>query len=113
MKTFGMRHQVTTYRVLNSGIDASVEFEISLRNTREHFVLRALLSAGATGCTFFSDPAPRWASSIFLLRQRGLAIDTEREAHSGMFPGHHARYILRSQVFPIFPDFVEDAYRGA
>lgn len=73
-------------------------FIISLRHSRERDTLDALIRGGATGCTFYDDPAPRWASAIFKLRCRGLIIKTEREKHGGAYPGTHARYVLLSKV---------------
>lgn len=73
-------------------------FIISLRHGRERDTLDALIRGGATGCTFYDDPAPRWAGNIFKLRCRGLIIKTEREKHGGAYPGTHARYVLLSKV---------------
>lgn len=75
-------------------------FYVALRHSRERDVLEALIRAGATGCNFYDDPAPRWASSIHLLRKRGIDIITVREPHGGEHPGHHARYVLISVVTP-------------
>jgi hypothetical protein len=57
-----------------------------------------LLAAGETGCTYINQPAPRWSGYIHELRKLGTVIDTLQEAHGGPFPGHHARYVLRSSV---------------
>lgn len=75
-------------------------FIVVLRHTRERDALEALIRAGATGCSFYDDPAPRWASSIHLLRKRGVDIHTLREPHGGEHPGTHARYYLISKVTP-------------
>lgn len=73
-------------------------FSFTLSHSRERKMLDALIRAGATGCNFYDDPAPRWAASIHKLRKRGLIIETVRERHEGEFPGHHARYVMRSMV---------------
>jgi hypothetical protein len=65
---------------------------------RAAWALLELLAAGSTGCTYIDHPAPRWSSYVYRLRKLGIAIDTKREAHSGPFAGHHARYVLRSRV---------------
>jgi hypothetical protein len=86
---------VTTYRVTNP---EGAAFNVSLRHSRERDTLDALIRGGATGCTFYDDPAPRWASNIHKLRCRGLIIRTEREKHGGAYRGTHARYVLLSKV---------------
>lgn len=86
---------MTTYHVATE--EGSV-VTISLRHSRERDTLEALIRGGATGCTFYDAPAPRWASAIFKLRCRGLIIKTEREKHGGAYPGTHARYVLLSKV---------------
>jgi hypothetical protein len=65
---------------------------------REEWALSHLLSAGDYGCTPIDTPGPRWSDYVFKLRRRGIDIATITEPHSGDFPGHHARYILRSKV---------------
>mgnify|MGYP006279980057 CR=1 FL=1 len=65
---------------------------------RELWALRELVKAGARGCTPIEAPAPRWSHYVFLLRRRGLAIETIREPHGGRYPGRHGRYVLRSVV---------------
>jgi hypothetical protein len=65
---------------------------------REEWALSHLLAAGSHGCTPIDTPGPRWSDYIFKLRRRGIDIATITESHLGDFPGHHARYILRSKV---------------
>ena len=65
---------------------------------REEWALSHLLAAGSHGCTPIDTPGPRWSDYVFKLRRRGIDIATITEPHSGDFPGHHARYILRSKV---------------
>lgn len=65
---------------------------------RELWALRELVKAGARGCTPIEAPAPRWSHYVFLLRRRGLAIETIREPHGGRYPGRHGRYVLRIVV---------------
>ena len=65
---------------------------------REEWALSLLLSAGDHGCTPIDTPGPRWSDYVFKLRRRGIDIATITESHDGDFPGHHARYILRSKV---------------
>lgn len=67
---------------------------------RDRWALEALMAAGPKGCTPIHSPAPRWAAYIFNLREAGVRIDTITETHAGPFPGHHARYVLRSAVTP-------------
>lgn len=85
------------YSVFPSGIP-NFTIRFSMHASRERDVLEALLEAGATGCTFFDAPAPRWAASIYRLRKRGIEIETIREPHGGPYPGTHARYFLRCAV---------------
>lgn len=65
---------------------------------REAWALGKLIVAGPKGLTPIDTPAPRWSHYVFLLRQRGIDIETIREPHGGPFPGQHARYVLRSDV---------------
>jgi hypothetical protein len=65
---------------------------------REEWALSHLLAAGSHGCTPIDTPGPRWSDYVFKLRRRGIDIATITESHDGDFPGHHARYILRSKV---------------
>ena len=96
--TDGKRHGVKHYTVRNPDDKDDQPFTVSLPRSRERDVLDTLICAGATGCTFFDNPAPRWASSIFRLRKRGIDIHTEMEPHAGDYPGRHARYHLLSKI---------------
>lgn len=60
------------------------------------WALRALLAAGARGCTPITTPGPRWSDYVFKLRKRGLEIETIDEEHGGPYPGRHARYVLKT-----------------
>ena len=65
---------------------------------REAWALGKLIEAGERGCTPIDQPAPRWSHYIFLLRRRGILVETIHEGHSGPFAGHHARYVLRTRL---------------
>lgn len=65
---------------------------------RDAWALRNLVRAGKAGCTPIDHPGPRWSHYVFKLRGRGLVIETVDEKHAGLFPGSHARYVLRSEV---------------
>jgi hypothetical protein len=65
---------------------------------RAAWALLALMAAGATGCTYIDNPAPHWPGYVHQLHTIGVAIASTREAHRGPFPGHHARYYLRSVI---------------
>jgi hypothetical protein len=65
---------------------------------REAWALHALIEAGERGCTPIEHPAPRWSHYIFLLRRRGLDIETIDESHGGPFKGLHGRYVLRTPM---------------
>jgi len=65
---------------------------------RDEWALHQLITAGPQGCTPIANPAPRRAQYVFKLRRIGLDIQTIHEPHSGRFPGHQARYVLRSRV---------------
>ena len=65
---------------------------------RQLDTLEALVQHGATGCSFFDHPAPRWSGYIHRLRRQGFVICTEKEPHFGEHPGYHARYYLLSDV---------------
>ena len=65
---------------------------------RAAWCLDQLIQAGKRGITSMSNPAPRMAHYVFLLRRLGLTIETVHEAHGGPYPGHHARYYLRNDV---------------
>lgn len=96
--TNGKLHGVKRYVVRCPNNTHERPFEVLLRRSRERDVFDALIAAGATGCSFFDSPAPRWAASIHRLRRRGIQILTELESHGGDFPGRHARYCLTSEV---------------
>jgi hypothetical protein len=71
---------------------------VILVSGRLRWALDQLRKAGTTGCTPIHNPAPRWSAYIFDLRGMGVEIETVTETHEGDFPGHHARYVLRSGV---------------
>lgn len=71
---------------------------------RYAWALSELVKAGDSGCTPIAHPGPRWSAYVHKLRHEyGLAIETIHEGHKGPFPGHHARYVLRSQVRLLAP----------
>lgn len=65
---------------------------------RTHWALERLMRAGQQGITSMDNPAPRLAAYVFELRELGFNIETITEPHHGDYPGHHARYVLRSTV---------------
>jgi hypothetical protein len=65
---------------------------------RPKWALKALIEAGARGCTAIQNPAPRWSGYVHLLRSMGIPIETIHEPHGGEFAGHHGRYVLQAQV---------------
>ncbi|HEV2680923.1 MAG TPA: hypothetical protein VGV14_10525 [Rhodanobacter sp.] len=65
---------------------------------RAAWALDQLLTAGEDGCTPIDNPAPRWAHYVFLIRRDGVNVETVTEPHGGAYSGHHARYVLRSNV---------------
>lgn len=67
---------------------------------RDKWALDRLRTAGGKGCAPIFEPAPRWSAYVFNLRALGLEIETITEPHGGDYPGHHARYVLRSTVAP-------------
>lgn len=67
---------------------------------RDLWALERLRRAGPKGCTPIDHPGPRWSAYVFNLREAGVEIEKVTELHSGDFPGHHARYVLRSTVTP-------------
>ena len=72
--------------------------EIEVTGARFIQTLRALLEAGNRGTTALemSSWALRLGHYVFILRHKyGLDIETKTEPHDG---GHHARYVLHSQV---------------
>jgi hypothetical protein len=89
-----IRQQGTLYCITPSDGDP---FRIAVAG-RNKWALDRLRKAGREGCTPISDPAPRWSAYIHNLRRLGVEIETIHEAHAGDFPGHHARYVLRSAV---------------
>lgn len=82
------------YRVLN-GTDAPITINLA---GRASWALECLLTAGPKGCTAMEESAPRWSAYVYALRSKGFDIHTIHESHGGPFPGHHARYVLRSDV---------------
>ena len=97
--TYGSSRRGSSIYLVASPDHKTIEtFTITLNHTRERDVLDALIHAGATGCSFYDAPAPRWASSVHNLRKRGVNIATVREPHGGDHPGTHARYFLLSAV---------------
>jgi hypothetical protein len=70
---------------------------ITLRG-REKWALEKLINAGKAGCTPITTPGPRWSHYVWKLRGHGFKIETIHEPHDGPFPGHHARYVLHSDV---------------
>ncbi len=72
---------------------------------RYAWALKELIIAGQKGCTSIDNPGPRLAAYIHVLRhEHGLKIDTIHEKHAGLYPGTHARYILRTPVHIIEND---------
>jgi hypothetical protein len=66
---------------------------------RDAWALRELSTAGKRGCTPIDHPGPRWSGYVHKLRHcNGLLIETRHEPHKGPYPGHHARYVLLSDV---------------
>lgn len=91
----GKRHgPFTTYFVTSGGGE---QFPVRV-NGRDRWALERLRAAGLEGCTAISQPAPRWSAYVFNLRELGIEIETVHEPHGGDYPGHHARYVLRSDV---------------
>lgn len=76
---------------------------------RDEWALKQLLRAGTQGCTPIDNPAPRWSGYVHNLRNMGIDIETVTEPHGGDFPGHHARYVLRSIIEPMEGSDVEAA----
>jgi hypothetical protein len=70
---------------------------------RAEWALSNLIVAGDQGCTPIDTPGPRWSDYVFKLRRRGIDIATIIEPHHGDFPGHQARYVLRSKVERLSP----------
>lgn len=57
-----------------------------------------LRHAGKKGITSPENPADCLADHVQSLREMGFTITTDREPHSGDYPGHQARYRLRCSV---------------
>lgn len=84
----------TPYHIMPSAGEA---FRIVVSG-RDRWALEQLRKAGGKGCTPVENPAPRWSAYVFNLRELGVEVETITEPHEGDFPGHHARYVLRSGV---------------
>ena len=65
---------------------------------RPAWVTKELLAAGKRGITAKQYPGCRVAHYIYKYRRAGLVVEKVEEAHGGDYPGHHARYFLRSQI---------------
>ena len=98
MTDHGNSRRGRAYCVRQPDDKTSEPFYVALPRSRERDVLEALMRAGATRCSFYDDPAPRWAASVHRLRKRGIDIVTLPERHDGDYPGNHARYVLKSAV---------------
>lgn len=81
--------------VLSDDASRARRIEVHGRNL---WALERLRVAAERGVSALQEPAPRWASYVHRLRRLGLVIDTILEPHDGPYPGHHARYVLRSVV---------------
>lgn len=67
---------------------------------RNAWTLAELFLAEDTGCTPIDNPAPRWSAYVRDLRHEcGLSIQTIHESHAGLYPGTHARYLLKTPVW--------------
>lgn len=80
---------------LHAGDDGAQILELK---GREEWALSHLLNAGDRGCTPIDTPGPRWSHYVWLLRGRGINVETITEAHGGPYKGTHARYVLRSRI---------------
>ena len=87
-------HRGRAYTITPEGGDA---FTL-VATGREAWALDQLAEAGPVGCAPIDRPAPRWSAYVHGLRERGVPIETLREAHGGAFPGWHGRYVLRATV---------------
>jgi hypothetical protein len=88
------RGKPTTFTVLD-GEDVRT---IVVRG-RDAWALSELIAAGPEGCTPLEQIGPRWSHYVWKLRTvYGLNIETITELHGGEFSGHHARYLLHSNV---------------
>ena len=87
-------------------IDSIVSIDIRRVDTGEELHLRGreawcaaqLVAAGSKGITSLENPAPRLSHYIFLLRRRGLPVESVDERHAGAYAGRHCRYHLRCPV---------------
>lgn len=85
------RHSIRA-RILPDGLPMTIV-------GRDAWCLERLLAAGKKGCTPIEQPAPRWSHYVWKLRTKhGIVVETIDEPHGGTFSGHHARYVLRSEV---------------
>jgi hypothetical protein len=80
--------------------DGEADPRIIVVKGRDRWALENLMRAGPRGCTPIDHPGPRWSAYVFKLKKAGVFIETIHESHEGPFPGHHARYVLRSSVTP-------------
>ncbi|RDW12092.1 hypothetical protein DIE28_15580 [Paracoccus thiocyanatus] len=80
--------------------DGEADPRIIVVKGRDRWALENLMQAGPRGCTPIDHPGPRWSAYVFKLKKAGICIETIHESHEGPFPGHHARYVLRSSVTP-------------
>lgn len=94
MTTKPERWAVASFTVRNHDAEP---FTIAIKG-RDRWALESLMAAGDKGCTPIDRPGPRWSAYVFNLRELGVRIDTNHEAHGGPFKGTHARYVLRSTV---------------
>jgi len=78
-------------RVLPNGLPVKLEGRLA-------WAMDNLHRAGEGGCTPITFPGPRWSGYVHKLRRAGFIIETITENHGGPFSGHHARYVLRSNV---------------
>jgi hypothetical protein len=60
--------------------------------------IKAKIETGDKGITPLHNPAPRVSHYVMTLRRKGVAIDTDKQAHGGAFPGEHGAYRLKSAV---------------
>ncbi|WP_039017403.1 winged helix domain-containing protein [Halocynthiibacter namhaensis] len=58
------------------------------------WAMTRLAKAGVHGISTIEHPAPRLSAYVHSLRKLGVPIETEIEAHAGIYSGHHARYKL-------------------
>lgn len=93
-----MAKSVCWSATLYSVTDQSGETAEIMVSGRDRWALEALIAAGSRGCTPINTPGPRWSGYVHKLRKLGVDIETVTEPHEGQFPGHHARYVLRSAV---------------